>query len=106
MENSYIRKGIALAVLAGGLSFGCYHKPKESNYNIKTDTEQVQKKEDSTLENKTYDSTAYHIIQKGDTYWSLAEKYFGTGKKEVRIEKLNPRINSDSLKVGQKIRIK
>lgn len=48
----------------------------------------------------------YHTIKKGDTYWGLAEKYWGTGKESDEIQKLNPSIKPTQLKIGQKIRVK
>jgi LysM repeat protein len=55
---------------------------------------------------QTQDSAIYHIIQKGDTFYNLAGKYWGEEKNEIEIEKLNPGVNPDKLKIGQKIRVK
>lgn len=48
----------------------------------------------------------YHTIEKGDTYWSLAEEYYGTGKESDEIQKLNPNVKPKDLKIGQKIKVK
>jgi hypothetical protein len=52
------------------------------------------------------DTPIYHIIQKGDTFYNLADKYWQNTKEEDEIERLNPGVNPDSLKIGQKIRVK
>jgi len=48
----------------------------------------------------------YHTIEKDDTYWSIAEKYWGNGKESDKIQELNPDIKPTELKIGQKIRVK
>ncbi len=57
-------------------------------------------------ENSNNTEGIYHKIEKGDTYWSLAEEYWGTGKESDEIQKLNPNIKPKDLKIGQKIRVK
>lgn len=58
------------------------------------------------LQKPKTDSAVYHTIQKGDTYYALADLYWGTGKEADEIEKLNPGVDKNKLKIGQKIRVK
>lgn len=44
-----------------------------------------------------------HIVEKGDTYLSLAVKY-GTTRKNIEL--LNPNVNPDELAIGQSLRVK
>ena len=71
------------------------------NINTETSIRNTQIKE-----GEKQDSAVYHIIQKGDTYDSIAELYWGTDKEADEIEKLNPGIDYRKLKIGQKIRVK
>ncbi len=48
----------------------------------------------------------YHIAKEGDTFWRLGIIHFGSGEEADKIQKLNPDIHPDSIKVDQKIRIK
>ena len=46
---------------------------------------------------KTYD------IKPGDTYWSIATRHLGDGKRWQEIERLNPALNRNDLAIGQLI---
>jgi LysM repeat protein len=72
------------------------------------DTKNSSSKTTAKIKEKTNnkEEEIYHKIEKGDTYWSLAEEYWGTGKESDEIQKLNPNINPTKLKIGQKIRVK
>jgi membrane-bound lytic murein transglycosylase D len=48
-------------------------------------------------------SARYYTVQTGDTYGSIAAKF---GTTVARLEELNPGISSNSLTVGQRIRVK
>ena len=48
----------------------------------------------------------YYTVQKGDTLWSIAKKYYGVGSKYPEILKLNNISNPDKIYAGQKIRVK
>lgn len=52
-------------------------------------------------------SVEYYVIQKGDTLWALAQKYYGNGAEHQRIFEANREVIKDpnSIFVGQKIRI-
>jgi LysM repeat protein len=52
---------------------------------------------------KTPRTKQYYTVQSGDTYGSIATKY---GTTVTDLQQLNPGISSNSLSVGQKIRIK
>lgn len=48
--------------------------------------------------------TVYRI-RKGDTFWSIASRKLGNGKRWRELAALNPRVNHRSLRVGQPIYI-
>lgn len=45
-----------------------------------------------------------YVVQSGDTLWKLAQKYYGNGALAGRIKEAN-NLTSDSLKVGQRLKI-
>ena len=49
----------------------------------------------------------YYVIQKGDTLWAIATKFYGNGAKYTEIVKANLEVIKDADKIypGQKIRI-
>lgn len=49
----------------------------------------------------------YYVIQKGDTLWALAQKYYGKGAEHPRIFEANREVikDPDLIFVGQKIRV-
>jgi nucleoid-associated protein YgaU len=49
----------------------------------------------------------YHVIQKGDTLWALAKRYYGDGSRYPRLFEANREVikDPDKIFVGQKIRI-
>lgn len=51
------------------------------------------------------DVSIYHIVQKGDSLWSIAKKYLGSGFKYPTIKKMND-LTSDIIHPGQKLRVK
>jgi hypothetical protein len=44
-----------------------------------------------------------HIVQKGETLWSISRKYYGEGRHWKRILDANPRLEPDDMKVGEEI---
>ncbi len=54
-----------------------------------------------------YDATQYHEVEKGDTLWKIAEKYYGDGNLYKDIFEANKDILKDPnmIKIGQKLRI-
>ncbi len=46
-----------------------------------------------------------YIIQKGDTYWNIAARILGNGRRWKEIEAMNSGVDRAKLKVGQSIRI-
>ncbi len=53
------------------------------------------------------ETTEYYVIQKGDTLWAIASKYYGSGAKYTLIVDANKEVIKDADKIfpGQKIRI-
>ncbi len=72
--------------------------------------EGVSKVDASNLEAPEEESEVkveYYIIQKGDTLWKIAEKFYGNGAKYTKIVEDNKEVIKDPDKIfpGQKIRI-
>jgi len=53
------------------------------------------------------ETTEYYVIEKGDTLWAIASKYYGSGVKYKLIVDANKEVIKDADKIfpGQKIRI-
>jgi LysM repeat protein len=51
----------------------------------------------------TTTGASFYLVQRGDTYGSIATRY---GISVQRLESLNPGVSSNSLSIGQKIRVK
>ena len=53
------------------------------------------------------ETTEYYVIEKGDTLWAIASKYYGSGAKYALIVDANKEVIKDADKIfpGQKIRI-
>ena len=58
----------------------------------------------ATSETNTDDGKIYHIVQKGENLWSIAEKYYGKGHKYNLIKTANPHVKG-ILKPGMKLLI-
>jgi len=50
-------------------------------------------------------SAKYHTVQKGETLWAIAKKYYGNGNQYPKIVKANGIANPDIIHVGQKLLI-
>ena len=46
-----------------------------------------------------------HTVRKGDTFWSLATRYYGTGRRWRDIAAANPSLDPRRLRIGQTVRI-
>jgi len=46
-----------------------------------------------------------YTLRKGDTYWSLAERYLGNGRRWREIAAVNPKLDPRRLPVGKTIRL-
>ena len=46
-----------------------------------------------------------HIVQQGDSWWSIANKEYGDGRYWYEIKKANPHVEGSSLQVGMKLKI-
>ena len=44
-----------------------------------------------------------HVVRPGETYWSLAERYLGSGRRWREIAECNPTVEGSRLRVGQEI---
>ncbi len=54
---------------------------------------------------QTPPETQAYTVRKGDTYWSLARRYLGSGRRWREIAEANPGLLAHSLQIGQTIRI-
>jgi nucleoid-associated protein YgaU len=54
-----------------------------------------------------WDSTQWHVVQKGESLWKISGRYYGDGSLYKKIFEANQDILSDPnlIKVGQKLRI-
>ena len=59
------------------------------------------------MADEKWDAKQYHEVQKGDTLWKIAEKYYGGGSLYKTIYEANRDIlkNPDVIQVGQKLHI-
>lgn len=57
----------------------------------------------TSKQRKLADKTSVHAVQKGDSFYSIAEKYNTTVED---LQKLNPKVNPEKIQIGQKIRVK
>ena len=64
---------------------------------------QKQAQRHPSTPSKSADSVVYHVVQPGDTLWNIALRYDGVTVQQLR--KIN-RLNSNSLKVGTKLKVK
>lgn len=65
--------------------------------------EESAQKSSGTKSDENKKSSAYHIVQKGDTLWDIAKMYPGISANDIRLA--NNGLNSKRLKPGQKIKI-
>jgi hypothetical protein len=89
--------------------------PEQQDTNKKTDymkyREGLEKEQfkGSKLEKQTQTKDASekkdeeYTLKEGDSFYNLADRFYGTGKDAYWIQKANPNINPSKLKVGQKI---
>ena len=62
-----------------------------------------QKAKSEQNEQESGDSYIYYVVQKGDTIWSIAEKFNLKSAQEIKL--LNNGLDENNLKPGQKIKI-
>jgi LysM repeat protein len=130
MEKSNIIRGLALVVLAGSLSINSlaqkndtlkkykrseketpymkYARERDEKYfsNTKKNIEVKTSNQEDTIKNQVkQEETQEYIIKPGDTFYNLADKFYGTEKDAYWIQKENPNVDPSKLKVGQKINI-
>jgi len=74
----------------------------------KTENNDIASKEEKPIpaynKNILQNNVKYHVVQKGDTLWSIASKYKGVTVDEIK--KLNNLNSGSMLYVGQKLKIK
>lgn len=130
-----ITKGLTLILLAGSLSLNSlaqkkdtleeykgseketpymrYARERDEKYfsNTKKSIEVKTSDQKDTIKYPTSNTpmkkeeTQEYIIKTGDTFYNIADKFYGTGKDAYWIQKANPNIDPSKLKAGQRILI-
>lgn len=103
LPESYvsITLGFLVVLVAGILMYNYFSKNKNiqnqnSDQKEATQTEQIKKEENSSL-------PTTHKVAKGETLWSIAEKYYNSGYNWVNIAKDNKLANANMIKEGQEL---
>ncbi len=81
-------------------------KEKPADKNSKTNPAKVEDKANdkaTAKPAKSTDKTATHTVAKGDSFYSIAEKYNTTVED---LQKLNPKVKPELIQIGQKIKVK
>jgi len=76
---------------------------QEKRFMQETQTQDTLKTPVNAKEEKPCTKT--YIIQPGDTYFNIADRFLDSGKDASGIQKLNPTVNPNKLQIGQKILI-
>jgi LysM repeat protein len=130
MKTLSITKGLTLILLVGSLSINSlaqkndtlkeyrgseketpymkYARERDEKYfsNTKKSIEVKISDQEDTIKNQVKkEETQEYIIKPGDTFYNLANKFYGTEKDAYWIQKANPNVDPSKLKVGQKINI-
>ncbi len=79
------------------------HRTEKVPIDKKTTNKQVQKNDPTGKEGMESTAYRYHVVQKGDTLWDIANKYDGVTVDQLRT--LNSDLNVKRLNPGQKIKI-
>lgn len=68
---------------------------------VPTSSEVVKQEDTSTdatqIENPAVTENKVHVVQAGDTLWSIAKKYYGNGEKYTKIMEANPSIQNPNM---------
>jgi LysM repeat protein len=126
MKISNMAKGLVGILLAGSLSLNSmaqkkeaiqeykgseketpymkYARERDEKYfsNTKKNIEEKTIQAPTTIQTKKEETQEY-IIKTGDTFYNIADRFYGTGKDAYWIQKSNPNVDPSKLKVGQKI---
>ena len=90
---------IAVLLIRSGLGGGSPSTTTVGPVTHPTTTSATTTKRGST----TARGTRYYTVQRGDTFGSISSK---TGASIAELERLNPGVSSNTLQVGQKLRVK
>lgn len=103
LSDSYISMGLGLLVVivVGVLLFNYFSKPSQPS--ITETGEQTEGEEVSEV--TTLDLPRTHIVQEGDTLWSIAEKYYKSGYNWVDIASENNLADADRIEAGAQVLI-
>jgi nucleoid-associated protein YgaU len=94
---------IANEVIAGKWDNGEARKTALTNAGY--DYDAIQKIVNQKMGVTNTSTRTYYTVQKGDTLWAIAKKYYGDGNKYTEIAKANNISNPNVISVGQKLLI-
>jgi len=95
---------IAVLLIRSGLNGGSSGTTTTTTTGRKTVTQPTTTAAATHTTGKTTAGTAqYYTVQAGDTFGSISAK---TGVSITQLEQLNPGVSSNSLRVGQRLRVK
>ena len=91
--------GVAVVVVTGVLIFNYVREKKADVAKSETKKEQQQKSATNMSLPATY------TVAEGDSLWSIAQKYFGSGYNWVDIATANTLVDANLIEVGQKLTV-
>lgn len=99
--------GVLVVLLIGLLAFNYFrsHRPATPPTGNETPVEQETNEGEITEATSTVSLPTKHAVKKGETLWSIAEKYYDSGFNYVDIAKENQLTNPSQIEVGQKLTI-
>lgn len=93
-----ITLGFLVVIVAGLLLYNYMTKSGKSQKSEETKTAETKMEETSVL-------PATYNVAKGDTLWSIADKYYHSGYNWVTLAQENNLFNPDDIEIGQALKI-
>lgn len=90
--------GVAVVVVTGVLIFNYVREKKAET--AKSETKKVEQKSETNIS-----LPATYTVVAGDSLWTVAQKYFGSGYNWVDIATANTLVDANLIEVGQKLTV-